>query len=56
MIYLSLTMMTQADWFIDIGPYAGDKCGQLLYSGQPAGLLKIKNSVTAKHLNRYIHK
>ena len=38
----NLTMMTQADWFIDIGPYAGDKGGQLLYSGQPAGLLKIK--------------
>ena len=36
----NLTMMTQADWFIDIGPYAGDKGGQLLYSGQPAGLLK----------------
>ena len=34
----NLTMMTQADWFIDIGPYAGDKGGQLLYSGQPAGL------------------
>lgn len=50
----NLTMMTQADWFIDIGPYAGDKGGQLLYSGQPAGLLNIKNSVTAKHLKRYI--
>ena len=47
-------MMTQADWFIDIGPYAGDKGGQLLYSGEPKGLLDIDQSVTAKHLKRYI--
>lgn len=50
----NLTMMTQADWFIDIGPYAGDKGGQLLYSGEPKGLLDIDQSVTAKHLKRYI--
>lgn len=50
----NLTMMTQADWIIDIGPYAGDKGGQLLYSGQPNGLLNIKDSMTAKHLKRYI--
>ncbi|COQ57212.1 excinuclease ABC subunit A [Streptococcus pneumoniae] len=50
----NLTMMTQADWFIDIGPYAGDKGGQLLYSGEPQGLLDVEQSVTAKHLRRYI--
>ncbi|MBI5972939.1 ATP-binding cassette domain-containing protein [Staphylococcus caledonicus] len=50
----NLTMMTQADWFIDIGPFAGDKGGQLLYSGQPKGIFDIDNSVTAKHLKRYI--
>ena len=50
----NLTMMTQADWLIDIGPYAGDKGGQLLYAGEPEGIFDIDNSVTAKHLNRYI--
>ncbi|MEB5761529.1 excinuclease ABC subunit UvrA [Staphylococcus haemolyticus] len=50
----NLTMMTQADWLIDIGPYAGDKGGQLLYAGEPKGIFDIDNSVTAKHLKRYI--
>lgn len=47
-------MMTEADWFIDIGPFAGEHGGQLLYAGDPKGLLNINNSVTAKHLRRYI--
>ena len=50
----NLTMMTQADWLIDIGPYAGDKGGQLLYAGEPEGIFDIDNSITAKHLKRYI--
>lgn len=50
----NLTMMTEADWFIDIGLFAGDHGGQLLYAGEPKGLLDVKNSVTAKHLKRYI--
>ena len=50
----NLTMMTEADWFIDIGPFAGKHRGQLLYAGEPKGLLDINNSVTAKHLRRYI--
>ncbi|OEL08527.1 ATP-binding cassette domain-containing protein [Staphylococcus equorum] len=50
----NLTMMTHADWIIDIGPYAGGQGGQLLYEGKPKGLLDIKASVTAKHLPRYL--
>lgn len=50
----NLTMMTEADWFIDIGLFAGEHGGQLLYAGDPKGLLNINNSVTAKHLRRYI--
>lgn len=50
----NLTMMTEADWFIDIGPFAGEHGGQLLYLWRPKGLLNINNSVTAKHLRRYI--
>lgn len=51
----NLTMMTHADWIIDIGPYAGGQGGQLLYEGQPKGLLDTKDSVTAKHLIRYLN-
>lgn len=28
--------------------------GKILYSGEPKGLLEIEESVTAKHLNRYV--
>ncbi|MCO4331836.1 ATP-binding cassette domain-containing protein [Staphylococcus hyicus] len=49
----NLTMMTQADWIIDVGPGAGTKGGHILYSGPPQGIFQIKNSVTAKHLARY---
>ena len=50
----NLTMMTHADCIIDIGPYAGNKGGKLLYQGKPDGLLTNTASVTAKHLNRYL--
>lgn len=50
----NLTMMTHADWIIDIGPYGGGQGGQLLYEGKTKGLLDIKASVTAKHLLRYL--
>ena len=51
----NLTMMTHADWIIDMGPGAGMKGGQVLYSGLPQDLLKVSESVTAKHLKRYIN-
>lgn len=50
----NLTMMTHADWIIDVGPGAGMNGGTILYSGEPDGLLEIHNSITAKHLKRYI--
>lgn len=50
----NLTMMSHADWIIDIGPYAGNKGGKLLYQGKPDDLLTNTASVTAKHLNRYL--
>ncbi|KFE42417.1 ATP-binding cassette domain-containing protein [Staphylococcus agnetis] len=50
----NLTMMTQADWLIDVGPGAGTQGGHILYSGPPHDLFHIQNSVTAKHLARYI--
>lgn len=49
----NLTMMTQADWIIDVGPGAGTKGGHILYSVPPQDIFQIKNSVTAKHLARY---
>ena len=51
----NLTMMTEADWIIDIGPYAGSRGGKLLFEGLPKDLLKEDQSVTAKHLRRYLN-
>lgn len=50
----NLTMMTHADWIIDVGPGAGEKGGRVLYSGHPTGLLNVKDSVTKTHFERYI--
>lgn len=50
----NLTMMTEADWLIDMGPAAGQNGGQLLYSGYPEGVLRVKDSLTGKHLKKYI--
>ncbi len=43
-------VIRNADWLIDIGPEGGAGGGQLLYSGQPDGLKKVKESYTAQYL------
>lgn len=43
-------VIRNADWLIDIGPEGGAGGGQLLYSGQPDGLKKVKESYTAEYL------
>lgn len=39
-----------ADWIVDVGPFAGEKGGEILYSGPPPGLLKIKDSQTRRYI------
>ncbi|KRM03769.1 excinuclease subunit A [Lentilactobacillus farraginis DSM 18382 = JCM 14108] len=46
----NLTVMTQADWLIDVGPDAGRYGGQILYAGEPAGILKQPDSYTGAAL------
>lgn len=43
-------LIKQADWNIDLGPYGGDKGGQLIFEGLNADFLKSEKSLTAKHL------
>ncbi|HEX2532406.1 MAG TPA: excinuclease ABC subunit UvrA, partial [Chitinophagaceae bacterium] len=45
-----LDVVRHADWIVDVGPGAGEKGGQVLYSGPPEGLKKIKASHTRKYL------
>lgn len=42
-------VIKNADWIIDIGPEGGAGGGQLLYSGVPEGLHKVKESYTAQY-------
>ncbi|WP_133477437.1 excinuclease ABC subunit UvrA [Cognatilysobacter segetis] len=45
-----LAMMRRADWLVDVGPGAGERGGQVLYSGAPGGLERIEASETARYL------
>ncbi len=45
-----LDVIRKADWIIDVGPAAGEQGGHIVYSGQPGGLEKIKNSKTRPYL------
>ncbi len=43
-------VIRHADWIVDVGPAAGEKGGEILYSGPLAGLKKVAVSQTRKHL------
>ena len=45
-----LGMMRRADWLVDVGPDAGERGGQVLYSGPPEGLKAVAASHTARYL------
>ncbi|UYQ90991.1 excinuclease ABC subunit UvrA [Chitinophaga horti] len=47
-----LDVVRHADWIVDVGPNAGEKGGEVLYSGAPAGLAKVKHSITRQYLFR----
>jgi excinuclease ABC subunit A len=46
----NIDVIKSADWIIDLGPEAGDGGGNLVYTGVPAGLKKVKESYTGKFL------
>jgi excinuclease ABC subunit A len=47
-----LDVIRRADWLVDVGPNAGEKGGEVLYSGPPEGLRAVKASETRRHLFR----
>lgn len=51
----NLEIICQADWIIDIGPYAGQHGGQIIFEGLPEDLLHCPYSLTGKYLNQYLH-
>ena len=42
-----LDVIKRSDYLIEIGPKGGEEGGQLLYCGQPNGIIKVKESPTA---------
>ncbi len=45
-----LDLIRQAEWLVDVGPGAGEKGGQVLYSGPTAGLADVEASETRRYL------
>ena len=43
-------VIRSADWVIDLGPEAGDMGGNLVFSGIPSELKKVKDSYTGKFM------
>lgn len=50
----NLDIICQADWIIDIGPYAGQNGGKIMYSGLPKDLLNCAGSLTGKQLKNIL--
>lgn len=45
-----LDIIKRADWIVDIGPGAGERGGEVLYSGPTAGLAHVEGSFTRRYL------
>jgi excinuclease ABC subunit A len=45
-----LDVICHADWIVDVGPAAGERGGEILYSGPPEGLKRVKASRTREYL------
>lgn len=43
-------VIRHADWIVDVGPYAGEKGGHILYSGPPEGLREVEDSQTRNYI------
>lgn len=48
----NLDVIKCADWLIDMGPEGGDKGGQVVATGTPKELVKVKESYTGKYLKK----
>jgi len=51
----NLSIISQAEWIIDMGPRGGSFGGQVLFQGYPVDLLNNETSFTAKHLQKFLN-
>jgi excinuclease ABC subunit A len=47
-----MSLAASSDWVVDIGPGAGDEGGELVASGPPSEVAKVRRSRTAPYLDR----
>ena len=47
-------ILAEADYLVEVGPDGGDAGGQILYQGEPEGILELKDSPTSKYLKDLI--
>lgn len=45
-----IEVIEHGDWIVDVGPGAGSNGGEILYSGEPRGLVDVAASQTAKYV------
>lgn len=45
-----LDVIRRAEWLVDVGPGAGEKGGEVLYSGPIEGLADVETSITRRYL------
>lgn len=50
----NLDVIKMADWIIDIGPEGGDAGGEIVATGTPEEIIKVKNSYTGRYLRGII--
>lgn len=50
----NLDVIKMADWIIDIGPEGGDAGGEIVATGTPEEIIKVKNSYTGRYLREII--
>ena len=51
----NLEVIKTADWVIDLGPEGGDRGGNVVGSGPPEAIAKLKNSYTGQYLARVLN-
>jgi excinuclease ABC subunit A len=50
----NLDVIKTSDWVIDLGPEGGDKGGQIVATGTPEEVAKVKSSYTGQFLKKYL--
>ena len=52
----NLDVIKVADHIIDLGPEGGEGGGQIIASGTPEAICKVKESYTGQYLKKYLNK